>query len=224
MKLIKDLGMCHINPNSGKYIKKATRFGLYRCPECKKVFITLTKNVKNGRTAHCRKCGYKLKTSKYLKKGTSSTTDPLYTRWLNMRFRCNSPKCSNYKRYGERGIRVCSEWDTDFLVFKEWAENNGFKPNLTLDRKDNDGDYCPENCRFTTRHVQAHNQRTIRSTNSTGFKGVYYSKSHKKFCAKLMFKNKGHHIGLYTTALQAAIAHDTYVQNLGLPNTTNGLI
>lgn len=78
------------------------------------------------------------------------TQDPLYRTWTNAKTRCYNPKNKKYPRYGARGIRMCDEWLHDFPAFYKWANENGYKPGLQLDRRDNDGNYCPENCRFVT--------------------------------------------------------------------------
>lgn len=76
---------------------------------------------------------------------------PLYKVWTGMKQRCSNPHTRRYDRYGGRGISVCDEWQASYLVFKEWAIANGYSPGLEIDRKDNDGDYSPDNCRFVTR-------------------------------------------------------------------------
>ncbi len=59
-------------------------------------------------------------------------------------------RCVMYESYVARGIKVCEEWDKNFLAFKSWAEANGADPKLELDRKNNDLGYAPDNCRWVT--------------------------------------------------------------------------
>jgi hypothetical protein len=74
----------------------------------------------------------------------------LYGIFTSMHQRCNNTNDEVYRRYGGRGIRVCEEWN-DYLTFKAWSLTNGYKEGLTIDRKNNDGNYCPENCQWLTR-------------------------------------------------------------------------
>jgi hypothetical protein len=89
--------------------------------------------------------------------GESKT--PLYRRWLAMRRRCSPTGNANSRFYGDRGIRVCAEWDADFFTFKAWALSNGYDPKLEIDRLDPDGDYCPENCRWVTKTANIKRKR-----------------------------------------------------------------
>lgn len=83
----------------------------------------------------------------------------LYWVWDSMLARTRNKKHKFFKDYGGRGISVCDEWQKDFLNFYEWAISNGYKEGLTLDRKNNDGNYCPSNCRWVTHKEQQNNKR-----------------------------------------------------------------
>jgi len=80
----------------------------------------------------------------------------VYKRWAGMIDRCNNPNSPGYHNYGGRGIKVCERWHD----FRNFYEDMGDCSNtLSLDRIDNDGDYCPENCRWTTQTEQCNNTR-----------------------------------------------------------------
>lgn len=72
--------------------------------------------------------------------------------------RCYNANHKYYNRYGGRGITVCDEWKNNFQAFYDWAISNGYRDDLTLDRKDNDNGYSPENCRWTTKKEQSNNR------------------------------------------------------------------
>ena len=88
------------------------------------------------------------------------SSHPFYGVWKTMKSRCLNPNSSNYSKYGARGIGVCDRW----LVFENFRDDMfaAYAAGLSIDRIDNDGDYCPENCQWVTDKDQANNRRPAR--------------------------------------------------------------
>lgn len=80
----------------------------------------------------------------------------LHRIWANMKQRCANPKSKDFKYYGAKGVSVCAEWE-DFETFFYWAMSHGYKDGLTIERIDNGGDYCPNNCKWIPKHRQNSN-------------------------------------------------------------------
>lgn len=141
-----------------KYGKRGNiRQFLCKC-DCGNETIVGMNNLRNGVT---RSCGC---LRRELNRGfiEDCLDKPLQSRlhniWLAMRNRCNNKKGKDYRNYTLKGITVCDEWK-DFNVFFNWAINNGYAPNLSLDRIDNDKGYSPQNCRWATQKEQMNNVR-----------------------------------------------------------------
>jgi len=86
------------------------------------------------------------------------TNHKLYKVWANIITRCTNEKYYQFNRYGGRGIKICELWRNDFKCFYDWAIKNGWMPGLQIDRKENDGNYEPDNCRIVTPKVNANNK------------------------------------------------------------------
>lgn len=125
---------------------------------------------------------------------------PLYGTWKRMRGRCNSKTHPRYADWGGRGIKVCSRWD-DFANF---ASDMGERPEgYSLDRIDNDGDYCPENCKWSSVSEQNKNQR-VRKDSISGVKGVRKCKD--GYHARVYVDCVPIHLGAYDTIDEAELA------------------
>lgn len=84
----------------------------------------------------------------------------LYGIWAGMKARCHNKNSADYKNWGGRGIKVCDEWRYSFEAFYQWATENGYDENLTIDRINNNDGYNPQNCKWSTAKEQSRNRRS----------------------------------------------------------------
>lgn len=130
------------------------------CRHCGKSFLVSPSRV--GKRFFCSQRCYG--------ENASWTEDRLQlkSRWDGMITRCYRATDPGFKNYGGRGITVCDEWLSSFDVFYEWALKTGFNPTLSIDRKDNNKGYSPDNCRWATMAQQASNRRGNQTVQAFG--------------------------------------------------------
>ena len=119
-------------------------------------------NLKKG---SAKSCGC-LRNEKFIERITkhSLASHPLYQAYYDMRTRCYNPKSQRYDAYGKRGIVVCDRWthpENGFLNFCDDMQPT-WQKGLTIDRKEVNGNYEPDNCKWSTKREQAQNKRTNR--------------------------------------------------------------
>jgi hypothetical protein len=210
--LIKNLGTMFTTESS----KQKRRFGLYRCGFCGEEFRAQTFLVKTGNTKSCGCYRVKRIRERTTKHGLGATR--LYNIWKDIKMRTLNPERKSYKDYGGRGITLCDEW-LDIQNFYNWAMSNGYSDELSIDRINNDGNYEPSNCRWTTRTIQTRNQRVYKN-NTSVYKGVSYDKGGYKYKAQIKVNNKNIYLGSFPTKEEGAIAYNNYI----IENNLEGFI
>ena len=141
-----------------RYDSKRNGKSYWKCEcECGNTGDVSGQNLKKGMS---KSCGC-LKQEVHMERATTHgmTKTRIYRVWGGMKSRCQIESASAFYKYGERGISVCDEWQ-DFEPFMRWALANGYEEHLEVDRMDNYGDYCPENCRIVTKKENMQNRRT----------------------------------------------------------------
>jgi hypothetical protein len=135
------------------------RYALFLCGRCGKKFRSGINSVKTGK---CKSCGCLKLAADGLCYLPSGERDPIHAVWRCMINRCHNPNSHSFKDYGARGILVCPEWRESFKIFRDWAVSNGYGKGLNIDRRSNDGNYEPNNCRVVLPRVNQSNRRDNR--------------------------------------------------------------
>ena len=125
-----------------------------------------------------------------------------YRAWNNMRLRCSNPKNRRYGSYGARGIKVCDRWQ----IFANFLADIGVAPQgLTLERRDNDGDYEPDNCCWAAPLDQARNRSTTK-LNVVSAALIRYMHRRGE-----TFESLGHAFGVTATTIGCVVKRKTWI-------------
>lgn len=149
-----------------RHTKSGSRIPMWNCVcDCGVKREVRAQHLKSGATKSCG-CLKSEINSEQIKKVTEDkvkrtgghSREPLYNVWNAIRQRCHNKNHKAYAGYGARGITMCDEWLNDYMAFKSWMVQNGYKKGLTVDRLDNSGPYAPWNCRLATQKQQQNNK------------------------------------------------------------------
>lgn len=132
----------------------------------------------------------------------------------------NPNRTTAKKYYQDKGISICQEWLESRDAFYKWSQENGYAEDLTIDRIDSNKNYEPSNCRWVTKTTQARNTVKLRSTNTSGFRGVSKT-AVGTWRARIKVKPDEVLIGVFNTAIEAALAYDNYILLHQLEHTRN---
>lgn len=178
------------------------------CPSCQQTCIVVGNNVLNGNTTQCQTCKY-LKAKKH-----GMSDEKIYSVWAAMKWRCNSPNTE----YNNRGIDYSKDWEQ----FEDFLKDMGcsYVEGLSLERIDNDGNYCKDNCKWATNQEQILNRRKPKGNTASKFR--YISKTSKnRWRACLTLGYKQIYTEYFDSEHEAVEAVNKFITDNNLPHILN---
>lgn len=203
LTLLKEIG-------TKQYAGRGYSFGLFKC-ECGSEIESPLTRVKSGLKQYCRKGCPSSKTVKH-----GLVKHRLNSIWRNMKTRCYNP--NGNENYKDNSIEICDEWVDDFKAFYDWSIVNGYSDNLSIDRRDNLGNYEPGNCRFVDNTIQTQNSAVLRKYSTTGYKGVSLQ-SNGRYQSHITHEKQTYHLGTFETPEEAYVARVNFIRDNGTNHT-----
>jgi hypothetical protein len=210
------------NESNGLFIlnfTEARKRCIVRCTCCNKEYERLYKPDIYEQCG-CKTCARAVAARNTRKHHTIRYDDRLYQIFNSMLKRTGEYGTQD-PYYTEHNIKVCDEWKKDRSKFFDWSLVNGYLDTLTIDRIDGTKDYSPDNCRWTTKLVQSRNTKLLRSTNTSGYRGVSLGISKDGYRARLTVNWKEVQVYESLNPKECAYYYDKYVRDHNLEHTKN---
>lgn len=179
--------------------------------QCGATVLVVSWNLVSGHTKSCG-CLQKSATSKANTRHGHTASNHIsrtYQSYMAMITRCQNSSTTYYANYGGRGIVVCDRWDPQKGgSFENFLSDLGERPEgTTLDRINVDGNYEPNNCRWSDRTIQSYNQKKMKN-NTSGKTGVYFCKTSNKWVSEISVKRKRIRLGCFDFFEDAVAARE----------------
>lgn len=150
------------------FIERRNKHSIYKCLcDCGREVEASSNILRVGKKKSCGCYNSELIKTRSTTHGL--TMHPLFRTWCDMKNRCYYVKHNRFLNYGGKGIKVHEPW-LNFINFYNWATNNGWEKGLTIDRIDNNKNYEPNNCKFSTIKQQNRNRTTCKYIEYNGQK------------------------------------------------------